>query len=66
MNKKSLTFHGKKSVIFTKVELSTRQKRAKIVYQLDTGNKGNLMPFQIFKMLFLRSTVVDINAMVNR
>ena len=57
---KSLTFHSIKSVIFTKLELSTSQKGAKIVCRIDTGCDGNLMAFRVFRMLFLRSTMAEL------
>ena len=51
---KSLIFHSIKSAIFTKLELSTLQKRTKITYKIDTGYDGNLMLFNIFWVLYPR------------
>ena len=59
---KSLTFHSVKSVIFTKLESSANQKSVKIANKIDTGSIRNVIPFRIFKIIFLRSTVVDLNA----
>ena len=55
-----------KSVIFTKLELSTSQTRAKIAYEIDTGSDGNLMAFRVFRILFPRSTVVELNGTINK
>ena len=63
---KYLTFHYMKSVIFTTLELSISFKMSKIVYKIDTGSDGNLMPFQILKILFPRSTMAELNATTNR
>ena len=40
------------SVIITKLDTSSRHKRYKMVYRIDTGNDGDLMPLIIFKILF--------------
>ena len=42
---KFLLFPSVKSVIFTKLRLTTRQKRANIAYKVDTGSEGYVMPF---------------------
>ena len=54
-------FHSMKPVIFTRLEFSTSQKRARIVSKIGTGNNWNMMPFQIYKILFLRSTMMELN-----
>ena len=59
---KSLTFPSLKAVMFTKLESSTSQKRAKIAYNIDTGSDMNLMPFQMFKILLPSYTMVELNA----
>ena len=59
-------FHSVKSVIFTKLDSCTSQNRVAIAYKIDTGSDWNLMPFQICKMLFLRSTMADLNATIDR
>ena len=63
---KSLKFHSMKSVIFTKLESSTNQKRAEIAYKIDTGSDENIMPFRFFRILFPRSTMAELNATINR
>ena len=63
---KSLTFHRAKSVIITKLELNTSHKRAKIAYKIDIGSDGNLMLFQVFKILFPRSSMAELNSAINR
>ena len=63
---KSLTFHRMKSVIFTKVESGASQKRAKIACKIDIDSDGDLMPFRVFRILFPRSTVLELNATINR
>ena len=40
------------SSIITKLEAWRRQKRAKIKYKVDVGSDGNLVPLDIFKILF--------------
>ena len=42
---KYLMFHSVKSVVFTKLELTTNQKKAKLGYKIDTGSDGDSMPF---------------------
>ena len=63
---KSLTFHSMKSIQYSELDLSTRQKRAKIVYETDTGSDGNIMPFWTFEVLLLRSTMAELNTTINR
>ena len=41
VSKRSLMFNSRKSVIFTKLELSTCKKEQKTAYQIDTGSDGN-------------------------
>ena len=45
-----------KSVLFTKLESSTRQRQTKITYKINSRADGNLMPFKIFKCLFPKAT----------
>ena len=44
-----------KSVLFTKLECTTSQRKTRITYKIDSGNCGNLMLFTIFKNLFLKA-----------
>ena len=52
MHIRYFNFNNVKSVIFTKLELSTSQKRAQIAYKIDTGSNSNLVPFKVSKILF--------------
>ena len=65
VNMKYLIFNSVKSVIYSKLEFSTSQNRAKTVYKTETGSDGNLNPFGVFRILFLRSTMVELNATIN-
>ena len=49
-----LNFDSVISVIFTKLESSTSQRRACIRNKIDSGANNNLMPFKIFNTLFLK------------
>ena len=51
--------------MFTKLGFSLSQKRTKIVYKIDTGSDGNLMLSIIFRILFPRSMMVELNATIN-
>ena len=44
---KYLNFDNVISIIFSKSELSTSQKRVCISYRIDSGSNGNLMPFKV-------------------
>ena len=63
---KFLTFNSIKSVIFATLESSTSQKRTKVVYRMDAGSDGNLMPFRVFRILFPRLTMAELNATINK
>ena len=52
---KYLNLDNLKSVIFTKLESSTSQRRVYITYKIDAGANGNLMPFKNFKTFFPKS-----------
>ena len=60
VNYKYFNFDKAKSVIFTKLESSTKQKRAWIVYKIDTGSNGKLMSFWVFKIIFQKSTIAKL------
>ena len=51
-----------KSVIFTKLESTTRQRLTNTVYKVYTGANGNLMPLQILKNLFPKVTIEHFHA----
>ena len=53
---KSLSFNRIRSSISTKLKTSSRQKRAKRQYAIDPGSDDNLMPLNIFEILFPRAT----------
>ena len=48
---KNINLGSVKSIIFTKLESSMSQRRAYIVYKVDTGANGNLMLLKMFKSL---------------
>ena len=52
VNIKYHNFDNVKSVIFTKLESSTSQKRVHIKCKIDIRSNGNLVPFKIFRILF--------------
>ena len=54
-----------KSVLFTKLESSTSQRQNKMTYKIDFWADGNLMPFRIFKSLFLKVTIQLLSATKN-
>ena len=60
VQKKYLNLYNVKSVIFTKLELSTSRKRAQIAYNIDTGSDGNLMTVKVFRILFPKSTIAKL------
>ena len=62
----SLTFHSVKSAIFTRLESSSNQKRSKIAHKVDTGSNENLMTFRIFRTLFRKSIMVELNATIDK
>ena len=49
---KYLNFENIKSVIITKFESSTSQRRACMTYKSDSQADGNLMPLKTFKHCF--------------
>ena len=51
-----------KSVLLTKLESSTSQRQTKVTYKIDYGADDNLMPFKIFKYLFLKAMVESLHA----
>ena len=57
LNTRDLNFDNVKSVIFTKLESSTSQKQAHVMFKRDMGSNGNLMPFKVFKIPFPKSTL---------
>ena len=63
---KFMTFQIMKSVIFTKLGLHTCQKKNKNCIQRDTVGDGNSLPFRVFRILFPRSTMAELNATINK
>ena len=63
---KSLTFHNIKSVRSTRLKSSTSQKRIKIVCKIDADSDRNFMLLRIFRIVFLRSTMVAFKCTINR
>ena len=61
---KSLIFHGVKSVVFTKLDMSTSYKRAKIAYKIDTGSEGTLNPFKVFRIIFPWSPLAEFSVTI--
>ena len=43
-----------------------KSKRTKIAYKVDIGSDRNLMMFRVLRILFHRSTMVEVNATINR
>ena len=54
VNIKSLSFNSIGSNIITNTETSNRWKRGQNKYKVDTLSDGNLMPLNIFKILFFK------------
>ena len=54
-----------KSVILTKLESSTSQRKTKITYKIDYRVDGNLMPFMIFKCPFPQATIGSLHTTKN-
>ena len=54
---KYISLDSVKSVIFTKFESNMSQLWTKVMYKIDIGADGNLMPVNIFKFLFPKSTI---------
>ena len=59
-------FHSMKSVICTKLESSTNQKRATFAYKIDIGDDMSFMPFRVFRILFPRSIMAELYATITR
>ena len=59
INIRYLVFDRLRSVMFTKLEASTSQKESNYE-EVDTGSKGNKMPFRVFKILFPVSTTAKL------
>ena len=53
----SLSYTSIKSKIIIKLEIRSWQKIAKIEYKVDGGSVGNLMPLDIFQVLFPITTM---------
>ena len=62
----ALTFHSRKSVILTRLESSTSQKRTQIAYMVDTGSDGNFMSLRVFRIPLSISTMAEQNATIKR
>ena len=60
VNIKYLMFDNMKSVIFT--ESTTSQKRASIIYKIDSRSDGNRMQFIFFRTLFPKSAIEAFHA----
>ena len=60
VNIRYLNFDNVKSVIFTKLESNTSQKGNNITCKVDTESDNNLMPFKVFKILFLKSAMTKL------
>ena len=60
VTRKFLSSNGIRLSIMTKVVPTSRQKRVKIKYTLDTGSVGNLLPPNIFKILFPEASTEEL------
>ena len=54
---KGLNFYSIRLAIVTKLDKSSKHKITEITYKIETGNDANVMPPNIFKILFLKTTV---------
>ena len=52
-----MNFNSMRSVVITRLEMSSRHKR----FMIDKDSDGNLMPFSIFKILFPHTAVDQLN-----
>ena len=60
----SLMFNSLKSIIFTQLEVGTSLKNLIMAYKIDTSSDVNLMLFEVIRILFPRSTMVEFNATI--
>ena len=58
-------FDSVKLVIFTKLEASTSQSRAHLKYIIYTRSNDNLVPYNVFRILFHKSTLAALRATKN-
>ena len=54
---KYINLDSGKSILFTKLKSSMSQRRTQIMYKINSGVDCNLMPLNIFKCIFPKSTV---------
>ena len=50
-----------RSVIIVKLRTKSSQIKTTCKYTIDTGNDGNLMPTEIFKVLFSVTKIANLN-----
>ena len=48
---KYINLDNVKSIIFTKLEPGTNQRRTQVIHKIDSGVNANLIPFKIFESL---------------
>ena len=65
VNVNSISFNSKCSIITANSKTSSNQARTTVLYKVDTGSEGNLMPLHIYKKLFPRATKENLAAMTN-
>ena len=51
----AFNFHSVRSVLIAKLRTKTSQNIRELDYKIDTGSYGNLMPIDMFNMLFPRT-----------
>ena len=56
----SFNFNGIRSLIISKLKTSSSQKGAILKYKVDIGCHGNLMPIDMFQILFPKRTMAEL------
>ena len=62
---KSFNFSSIQSVILAKLENSSSQKSSILKYKGGTGSNGNLIPVNMFKVLFLETAMAELAKYTN-
>ena len=62
VNINSIRFNSNHSTIIANLKASWNKVVITVSYKIDTGNNGNIMPFNMYKKLFTRATVEQLAA----
>ena len=62
VNINSIRFNSNHSAIIANLKASSNTVVITVPYKVDTGSNGNIMPFYMYKKLFLRATVEQLAA----